>query len=189
MTGIDDAVLQTMVANRTPWLTTLFWNITTAGNTLAMFCLASGAWGALLTGKRKVDAWMVAGAMLTGWGAMNAMKFAFTRERPPLPERLVDISTYSFPSGHAMMSMLLATVAIAVMMRSSTPWLHRPVLLVLPVVAAVVIGFSRIYLGAHWTSDVLAGWVFGALWGLGWIHAAKRIAETGISGKNRSAAS
>ena len=39
-----------------------------------------------------------------------------------------------------------------------------------PVVAALVIGFSRIYLGAHWTTDVLAGWVFGALWGLGWIY-------------------
>ncbi|MDZ7928758.1 MAG: phosphatase PAP2 family protein [Rhodococcus sp. (in: high G+C Gram-positive bacteria)] len=52
----------------------------------------------------------------------------------------------------------------------------------LPVVASLLIGFSRIYLGAHWTTDVLAGWVFGALWGLGWIYAVRL-----ISARNPSA--
>ncbi|AMY52078.1 MULTISPECIES: phosphatase PAP2 family protein [Nocardiaceae] len=181
--GPDHAVLEWMVEHRVGWVTTMFWIITTVGNTFMMFVLSAGVWGALLTSKRTVDAWMVAGSMLTGWGLMNALKFAFARERPPIPERLVEISSHSFPSGHATMSMLLATVAIAVMLRSSTPWLHRPVLLTLPVVAALLIGFSRIYLGAHWTTDVLAGWVFGALWGLGWIYA-----EKAISARNPSAA-
>ena len=180
--GCDTAVLNWMVDHRVDWVTTVFWVITTVGNTFAMFVLSTAAWAALLTSKRNVDAWMVAAAMLTGWGLMNALKFAFGRERPPLPERLVEIASHSFPSGHAMMSMVLATVAIAVMLRSPNPWLHRPVLLVLPVVASLLIGFSRIYLGAHWTTDVLAGWVFGALWGLGWIYAVRL-----ISARNQSA--
>lgn len=171
----DVAVLGWMVEHRVEWLTTMFWIVTTVGNTFMMFVLSTAAWGALLTSRRNLDAWVVAGAMLTGWGLMNALKYAFARERPPIPERLVEISTHSFPSGHAMMSMLLATVTIAMMLRSPHPWLHRPVLVTLPVIAALMIGFSRIYLGAHWTTDVLAGWVFGALWGLGWIYAEKAI--------------
>ncbi|CCQ17754.1 putative phosphoesterase [Rhodococcus sp. AW25M09] len=180
--GFDTAVLDWMVGHRIDWLTTMFWVITTVGNTVSMFVWSAVAVVALLRVGRRSDAVVVAGAMLTGWGLMNALKFAFGRERPPIPERLVDIASHSFPSGHAMMSMVLATVAIAVLLRSPHPWLHRPVLLALPVVASLLIGFSRIYLGAHWTTDVLAGWVFGALWGLGWIYAV-----TAISARNPSA--
>nr|WP_314143324.1 phosphatase PAP2 family protein [uncultured Rhodococcus sp.] len=180
--GPDGVILDWMVEHRVGWVTTMFWIITTVGNTFMMFVLSTAAWAALLTSKRTVDAWMVAGSMLTGWGLMNALKFGFARERPPMPERLVNIASHSFPSGHAMMSLMLATVAIAVMLRSPNPWLRRPVLLVLPVVASLLIGFSRIYLGAHWTTDVLAGWVFGALWGLGWIYAVRL-----ISARNPSA--
>ncbi|MDI9894807.1 phosphatase PAP2 family protein [Rhodococcus sp. IEGM 1381] len=180
--GFDATVLDWMVEHRVDWLTTVFWIVTTLGNTVSMFLLSAVVVVAVLRLGRRSDAVVVAGSMLTGWGLMNALKFAFARERPPIPERLVDIASHSFPSGHAMMSMLLATVAIAVILRSSTPWLHRPVLRALPVVAALLIGFSRIYLGAHWTTDVLAGWVFGALWGLGWIYAVKL-----ISARNPSA--
>ncbi|WP_415975436.1 phosphatase PAP2 family protein [Rhodococcus sp. 077-4] len=180
--GFDSVILDWMVEHRVDWLTAVFWIVTTVGNTVSMFLLSAVAVVALLRVGRRVDALVIAGSMLTGWGVMNALKFAFARERPPIPERLVEISSHSFPSGHAMMSMLLATVAIAVMVRSPHPWLHRPVLLVLPVVAALLIGFSRIYLGAHWTTDVLAGWVFGALWGLAWI-----CAEKAISGRSPSA--
>ena len=180
--GPDGVILDWMVEHRIDWLTTVFWVITTVGNTVSMFLLSAVVVVVLLRVRRKSDAVVVAGSMLTGWGLMNALKFAFARERPPTPERLVDIASHSFPSGHAMMSMVLATVAIAVMLRSPDPWLHRPVLLTLPVVAALLIGFSRIYLGAHWTTDVLAGWVFGALWGLGWIYAVKL-----LSARNQSA--
>ena len=178
----DVTVLDWMVDHRVDWLTTVFWIITTIGNTVSMFLLSAVLVVAVLRVGRRSDAVVVAGSMLIGWGLMNALKFAFARERPPLPERLVDIASHSFPSGHAMMSMLLATVATALMLRSPHPWLHRPVLLVLPVVAALLIGFSRIYLGAHWTTDVLAGWVFGALWGLGWNYAVRQ-----ISARNPSA--
>lgn len=180
--GFDGVILEWMVDHRVGWVTTMFWIITTVGNTVSVFLLSTVGVVALLRVGRRSDAVVVAGSMLTGWGLMNALKFAFARERPPIPERLVDIASHSFPSGHAMMSMLLATVAIAVMLRSPHPWLHRPVLLVLPVVASLLIGFSRIYLGAHWTTDVLAGWVFGALWGLGWIYAVRL-----ISARNPSA--
>jgi membrane-associated phospholipid phosphatase len=163
---VDDDVLQWMVAHRTPWLTDAFWGITTVGNTVSMFVLSIAVCAALLASKRVAEAIMVGGAMLTGWGAMSLAKLLWGRDRPPIPERLVEISTYSFPSGHAMMSAILATTVTALMLRSTVSWLRNPVVLALPAVASLLIGFSRIYLGAHWTTDVLAGWVFGAAWGL-----------------------
>lgn len=174
---MDNDVLVWMVEHRVAWVTTLFWVITTLGNTVSMFLWSIVCCVLLLRSGRRSEAVMVAGAMLTGWGAMNLSKLIFARERPPIPERLVEISSYSFPSGHATMSALLATVAIAVMLRSATPWLRRPAVLAVPVVLSLAIGFSRIYLGAHWATDVVAGWVFGALWGLLWIYGLKLISS------------
>lgn len=181
---LDSAVLEWMVAHRTGWLTTVFWIITYVGNTASVFVLSVAAVAALVKGGRRSDAVLIAATMLSGWVSMDLLKLVFARARPPFPERLVVITSYSFPSGHAMMSMMLATVSIAVMLRSTTKWLHRPAVLALPVVAALSIGFSRIYLGAHWTTDVVAGWVIGALWALAWVRATQA-----LSGRNRSAAS
>lgn len=180
---MDHDVMQWMVAHRVQWVTSMFWVITTLGNTVSMFIWSIAGCVALVRSGRRADAIMVGGAMLTGWGAMSLAKLVFGRDRPPLPDRLVEISSHSFPSGHAMMSALLATVAIAVMLRSTTPWLHRPAVLAVPGVLSLAIGFSRIYLGAHWVTDVLAGWAFGALWGLLWIYASRK-----ISARSRSAA-
>lgn len=180
---MDSEVLVWMVEHRVAWLTSVFWVITTLGNTVSMFIWSIAGCALLLRFGRRPEAVMVAAAMLTGWGAMSLSKLMFARERPPIPERLVEISSHSFPSGHAMMSALLATVAIAVMVRSPVPWLRRPAVLAVPVVLSLAIGFSRIYLAAHWTTDVLAGWVFGALWGLLWIYGVKL-----ISARSRTAA-
>lgn len=166
---MDVEVLQWMVEHRAAWATTVFWVITTLGNTAWMFAWATAGCVALLTSGRRSDAAMVAGAMLTGWGVMALTKLLIERTRPDVPDRLVVIESYSFPSGHAMMSALAATLAIAVMLRSHTRWLHRPALLSVPVFLSLLIGFSRIYLGAHWVTDVLAGWALGAVWGLLWV--------------------
>ncbi|MGB2948426.1 MAG: phosphatase PAP2 family protein [Rhodococcus sp. (in: high G+C Gram-positive bacteria)] len=172
---MDIGMLQWMVEHRSAWLTVVFLVVTTAGNTVWMFVWASAGCAALLTSGRRADAVLVAGSMLTGWGVMNAVKLIVGRERPPEPERLVDVASHAFPSGHAMVSALLATLAIAVMLRSRTLWLHNFTLLAVPIAATLVIGMSRIYLGAHWTTDVLAGWILGALWGLLWISVFSRI--------------
>lgn len=167
---MDGDVLQWIVEHRLAWLTSLFWFVTSAGNTVWMFVWSIAGCVGLIRVGRRAEAVMVAGAMLTGWGAMSLSKLIFGRDRPPVPERLVEISSHSFPSGHAMMSALLATLAIAVMLRSKTVWLHSPLAVALPVVASFAVGVSRIYLGAHWVTDVLAGWVFGVLWGLLWVY-------------------
>lgn len=112
------------------------------------------------------------GAISGGALVSNLMKLVFVRPRPALVEHLDRVFTSSFPSGHAMISMLawltLAAVAIRFVPRHNV----RVVLLTCAVVLAILIGVSRVYLGVHWPSDVLAGWFLGAAWaGACWLAA------------------
>lgn len=84
------------------------------------------------------------------------------------------LESYSFPSGHAMMSAILACVLGAVAVRILAAGLRRNLLLVLLACYTLAVGLSRVYLGAHWLTDVLAGWAFGVAWAALWIWAITR---------------
>lgn len=96
-----------------------------------------------------------------GAGLLNfAAKHTFRRERPSLWNSIAPEATYSFPSGHAMTSSALAAVLVA---------LAWPTRLRIPVVVLAsgfvfAVGLSRVYLGVHYPSDVLAGWCGSVLW-------------------------
>lgn len=165
---IDDAVLTWLVAHRTPWLTDVMTVVTTVGNTVGVavltVILAAVAWR---RGERRAALATLA-VMLLGWGLMNGVKYAVRRARPPVPERLVDLSTWSFPSGHAMMSAMAAAAVIVLVTRGLLGERARKrgrAAAAVVTAATLLIGFSRLYLGAHWCTDVLAGWALGALWG------------------------
>ncbi|WDM66063.1 MULTISPECIES: phosphatase PAP2 family protein [Xanthomonas] len=93
---------------------------------------------------------------------MGAKQF-FQRDRPSLWESIAPESTFSFPSGHAMGSMTLAAVVIALAWRTRWRW---PVTLVASAFALLV-GVSRIYLGVHYPSDILGGWSAALVWVVG----------------------
>ncbi|WP_430335524.1 phosphatase PAP2 family protein [Rhodococcus sp. ACT016] len=171
---VDQSVLDWMLDRRTACLTDTFTAITHSGGTVAVFLISAVATIALLTRHRTAEAVMIAGAMLSGWTAMSLLKHLFARERPPLPDRLVDLDSYSFPSGHAMMSAILACVLGAVVVRAVAPGIRRIGLLVLLGCYTLAVGISRVYLAAHWLTDVLAGWAFGVAWAGLWIWAVSR---------------
>jgi undecaprenyl-diphosphatase len=114
---------------------------------------AAAVWLILATG----------GAMLLSSG----LKSVFARARPDLVEHLVVVSTSSLPSGHALKSaaiyLLLATLAGHLMASRAA----RRALMAMSVLLSLLIGLSRVYLGVHWPSDVLAGWLIGAPWAWG----------------------
>lgn len=114
--------------------------------------------------KRWLREGLFAGVAIIGSALLNlGAKQLFARERPALWESIAPETTYSFPSGHAMGSMTLAWVVVLLAWR--TRW-RLPVLL-LAVTFAVLVGLSRVYLGVHYPSDILAGWAAASIWTVG----------------------
>ncbi|CAM2932638.1 phosphatase PAP2 family protein [Prescottella defluvii] len=172
--SFDQSVLDWMLDIRTPALTDAVTVVTNSGGTVAAFVISAVVTITLLYRRYTAEAVMVAGAMLSGWAAMSLLKLLFGRPRPPLPERLVMLESYSFPSGHAMMSAILACVLGAVVVRIVAPGVGRILLLALLACYTLAVGLSRVYLGAHWLTDVLAGWTFGVAWAALWVWAISR---------------
>ncbi|MFE7417281.1 phosphatase PAP2 family protein [Rhodococcus sp. NPDC057529] len=167
--SFDQSILDSAVEERTPGLIDVVTVITHSGGTVAAWIVSTVLTVALLLQDRRREAVLVAGAMLSGLAVMTALKNLFERQRPPLPDRLVEISSFSFPSGHAMMTAILASVLVAVVLRDVLIRHVRIALVFLLVLYTLAVGLSRVYLGAHWMTDVLAGWAFGALWAAFWI--------------------
>lgn len=118
----------------------------------------------VLAVRRRFRESIFAAVALGGSALLNiATKQVFARERPSLWESIAPESNYSFPSGHAMGSMTLALVLILLAWPTRWRWW---------VVAAMtvfvpMVGLSRVYLGVHYPSDILAGWAAAAVWAVG----------------------
>ena len=100
------------------------------------------------------------------------LKLAFVRGRPDLVEHLDRTFTSSFPSAHAMVGMLAWLTLAAVLVRFVAHDRTRTLVVAGAVLLSVLIGASRVYLGVHWPSDVIAGWSAGLAWASGcWLAA------------------
>ena len=111
--------------------------------------------------KRLVHESVFAFFALGGSLLLNTLaKQLFARDRPSLWESIAPHYTYSFPSGHAMASATLAMVAVLLAWHTRWRW---PVLAV-ALACVVLVGYSRVYLGVHYPSDILAGWAAASAW-------------------------
>jgi undecaprenyl-diphosphatase len=111
--------------------------------------------------------WLV--VVLGGAGANQALKVFFDRDRPPEPDRAVLERNKSYPSGHAMGSVIGYGMLCYVLVRQTRFSLRHVVLPVLFATLVGGIGLSRIYLRAHWFSDVIGGWAVGLCWVCFWL--------------------
>ena len=119
---------------------------------------------AFLALRRHAREGLFAALALGGSALLNlATKQVFARERPSLWESIAPETTFSFPSGHAMGSMTLAWVCLLLAWR--TRW--RLPVLVAVLLFTTVVGLSRVYLGVHYPSDILAGWTAASVWAVG----------------------
>jgi undecaprenyl-diphosphatase len=98
---------------------------------------------------------------ITGRALSEAQKYWIARPRPDLEPQLVVVKTNSFPSGHAMSSMIFYVI-LAIVLTAGTRR-QRPVVAA-AILLSLFIGTSRVMLGVHWPSDVIGGWAVGLLW-------------------------
>ncbi len=124
-----------------------------------------------LAARRHVREGLFAGIAIIGSLLLNiAAKHSFMRARPGLWQSIAPAeTTYSFPSGHAMGSMTLAWVVIFLCWypRSRWGWRWRWPVTIAAAWFVLLVGLSRIYLGVHYPSDILAGWAAASVWVVG----------------------
>ena len=92
------------------------------------------------------------------------LKSGFDRPRPDIVPHGAEVLTASFPSGHAMLSAIVYLTLAALLSRVQERRRVKVFLVALGVAITLLVGASRVYLGVHWPSDVLAGWAVGAAW-------------------------
>lgn len=137
------------------------------GNVLTVFVsLASVAY--LLLRRMHKAALFIFLAVGSGVMLSSALKAAFARPRPDLVEHATVVYSSSFPSGHAMTAGIVYLTLAAVLIRVEPRRRLKLYLLSLAVLVTIAVGASRVYLGVHWPSDVLAGWAAGAAWAALW---------------------
>jgi undecaprenyl-diphosphatase len=160
---IDARFLGEAVESRSGGLDTAAVTITEVGNTFAMALLATlvGIW--CWARGRRADAVFVVGAMAGAAGLFRGIKILVDRPRPPALAQVVRETNESLPSGHATMSTVVigSLVVLAWSGRSNAT---RVAMVVAAGLWVGAVGSTRIYLGVHWFSDVLVGWLLGAAW-------------------------
>jgi membrane-associated phospholipid phosphatase len=136
-------------------------------------------------------------ATVVGTGALAEMfKILFHRSRPPASLQLVPEGGYGFPSSHAVAAVAVgAAVWYVFSLRPQESrggsWLAKARIGLAVIVVALLVGLGRVYMGAHYPSDVLAGWALGGVWASVCLTAAevfRRMRENGSTGNGRSAA-
>ncbi|MEG3956609.1 phosphatase PAP2 family protein [Microcoleus sp. herbarium2] len=160
--AFDTSILLALRKLHTPLGDRVMLGLTFLGepNLLLVICLSLGI--VLLARNHRSEAATIA---LAGGGAIGLnllLKKLFARDRPLLWERVVDVRFYSFPSGHAMISMVIYGL-LGYFLGSRFPK-QRWFIYSLTVVLIAAIGLSRLYLGVHWPTDVIAGYTAGLVW-------------------------
>lgn len=157
----DARVNNLLATMRSPLLDRLFYGVTTLGNAPVVM-IGLGAASLILWWRHRerfVVPMLLASASAQGLTFLG--KFAFQRPRPALG--LLDPSSYSFPSGHASVSVAFYGFLCFMLMHRWQAWRTRVNIAFTGAGLAVLIGFSRLYLGVHYLSDVLAGYLVGGL--------------------------
>lgn len=160
----DQAVHEGAHRFRTPGVTLFFIAFTLLGTVPGLALVVAVAATLLATrGRPRLAIYLVATG-LGGWALNQGLKALFARARPDLSAALRWSSGYAFPSGHAMVSLVVFGALVYVVMRVVPSWRARSACVALALCLTLAISLSRIYLGVHWISDIVGGLAAGTVW-------------------------
>ncbi|MCP9231174.1 MULTISPECIES: phosphatase PAP2 family protein [unclassified Mesorhizobium] len=148
------------------WLEGAMRDITSLGSASVLVLITAAMIVYLLLIRRPGAALLMFVAVAGGQLLSSVLKFDIDRPRPDLVSHLADVASLSFPSGHAMLSAVTYLTLGSMAARFLPGRTTKIYVLMLAVLTTVVVGISRIYLGVHWPSDVLAGWCAGFAWAM-----------------------
>lgn len=148
------------------WLTHVVDDITSLGGTTALFLITALTIIYLLIVRQRSVGAFVALSVVGGWVISTVLKIGIARPRPEIVPHLISVNDLSFPSGHAMVSTVTYLTLGALLSRIQTTRAARVYFIAVAIFLSVIIGFSRIYLGVHYPTDVLGGWCAGASWAM-----------------------
>lgn len=160
--AVDTLLTNIIYALRSPFATQVMSFITFLGSPLFLLVLSSLVVLFLLT-KRRKDALIYSGILYSGIVLNLILKLIIHRPRPDyLP--IVNESSFSFPSGHAMNSFVFFAALCYFIFRETKNLKLTIIVSLVSIFIVIAIGISRIYLGVHFPSDIIAGWIAGFIW-------------------------
>lgn len=154
-------------------------DLTALGSAVVVILMIVLILGYLCLRRRYRLACLLAGATAGGEILNTSLKNAFERARPDAALRLVEVTSTSFPSGHAMAASIFYLTVGLVLARAAERRREQAYFLATAILLTVLTGFSRVYLGVHYPTDVLAGWAAGTAWALLCCYFADRLARRG----------
>ena len=148
------------------WVEEMGRDITALGGFTILTGLTLASDGMMLLLRRPRLALITFLAISGGMIASDLLKQTFARPRPDLVPHGVVVTSASFPSGHAMMAAVVYLTLGVLLARTQSSHAVRIYLIAISMSITLLVGVSRVYLGVHWPTDVLAGWMLGAVWAL-----------------------
>jgi len=174
------------------WLHTAMVDLTALGDTAVLTLVTAVVAGYLVVAGRVSTAAFLALAVAGGALVTTLLKQLFARARPDVVQHLVEVSSASFPSGHAANSAICYLTLGALLARTQASGPVRTYIISVGIALTLLIGSSRVYLGVHWPSDVMAGWCLGGVWAVLCSLAARKLQRQraiepvgGVSGPSR----
>lgn len=170
------------------WLEFVLLDLTALGGTTLLTLMVLAVAGFLLLQERYRTAIVILVTSASGEVVNAALKHLFMRPRPTIVPHLRAVVDTSFPSGHAMESAIIYLTLGAMLMRIAERKLTKIYCLVVAIALTLLVGVSRVYLGVHYPTDVIGGWIFGFVWAcVCWIAAQQFESTTHIDQEKQKA--
>lgn len=179
--SLDESVLRALRRPDNPalpigpdWMAEVGRDLTAVGGVTVLLLATLAVAGFLLLDRKFATMGFVLAAVAGGLVASSLLKACFARPRPDVVPHLSQVYTSSFPSGHSMMSAVVYLTLGALLARTTTRRPLRFYFLAVALLLTGLVGASRVYMGVHYPTDVLAGWTAGLVWAtLCWLAARK----------------